>query len=115
MFASMTGDRMRSFGKMFDNMQNVNESARGSIKPSVAFNAYSAARKDARDAAAAQQPVRLVKRNKSGAESKIKDETTYYKSAEDAMTKVKYWAKINPGKDYSYNLYVDGKPVEVVR
>lgn len=107
---------MEKFSNMFTAMEGrqINEGAKGTIKPHVAFGMLNANRKAASAAANASQSVKLVKLNKDGKESGMHDASSYYKSEGDAGAKVAYWGSINPGKEMKYQLYVDGKPVRVI-
>jgi len=62
-----------------------------------------------RDATAAAAPVKLVRLNKTGSESKMHDAASHYKDESDARAKHEYIKSINPGKHVAHHLYVDGK------
>lgn len=93
-------------------LEEINEGAKGSIQPHVAARYLSANRRNAYALKQTEQPVKIVRLNKNGVESKMSTDTSYFESEKDAEAKVTYWRSVNPGTRMIYQMYVDGKPVK---
>ena len=66
------------------------------------------------DRSKAALPVKLHKLTAKGTESGMHDAETHHASEDDGQRHVDNMHKMNPGKKFSYNKYVDGKHVGVM-
>lgn len=74
-------------------------------------NAASDIKKSLRKSSDAKKAAKLVSLKKDGNESKMHDAISSFNTKEDAIAQHKNMVKLNPNKNISHNLYVDGKLV----
>jgi hypothetical protein len=86
----------------------LNEGAKGTIKPSVAFNYL---HKNREENSKQNSEFKLVTLKKDGTESKMYDASRHFKNEEEVEKFIENMKQNNPGKTFKYNLYKSGKLV----